>query len=290
VVQLPGQIAGFLGSSHDPFQVNADPSATDFRLGELELPADMTVGRLDHRAKLLQSFERQLQAQDALASSINAATKENSLAASRDVYAEKAFQLLRSPAVRCAFRLDEEEPKLRDRYGRTKHGQSVLLARRLIEAGVRFVTVYDGQHNGQLANWDAHEKVFERLKDSLLPPADIALTALVEDLAAQGLLDSTLVIAMGEFGRSPRINGNAGRDHWPHCYSVVLAGGGVHGGTVYGSSDKLGAYPDADAVTPADLTATLLWRFGLDPEREILDLTHRPYKLADGQPLQQLFS
>jgi hypothetical protein len=290
VVQLPGQIAGFLGSSHDPFQVNADPSVADFHLGELELPPDMPLGRLDHRASLLQTFDQQLQAQDALASSAKAVGKDNLLTASRDTYTEKAFRLFRSPAVRRAFHLDEEEPKLRDRYGRTKHGQSVLLARRLIEAGVRFVTVYDGQHNGQLANWDAHEKVFERLKENLLPPADMALAALIQDLASRGLLDSTLVIAMGEFGRSPRLNSNVGRDHWPHCYSIVLAGGGVHGGTLFGSSDKFGAYPDTDTVTPADLTATLLWRFGLDPKREIFDLTGRPYKLADGQPLQQLFS
>ena len=150
--------------------------------------------------------------------------------ASRDVYTEKAFRLLHSPAVRRAFHLEEEDPRLRDRYGRTKHGQSVLLARRLVEAGVRFVTVYDGQHNGQLANWDAHEKVFERLKDDLLPPADVAFAALIDDLTDRGLLDSTLVIAMGEFGRTPKINGNGGRDHWPFCYSVVLAGGGVRGG------------------------------------------------------------
>ena len=163
------------------------------------------------------------------------------------MYRAKAVRLLRSEAVRRAFRLDAEDPKLRDRYGRTKHGQSLLLARRLVEAGVRFVTVYDHQPNGQLANWDAHADVFPRLKDDLLPPADRAFAALIEDLTDRGLLDSTLVIAMGEFGRTPKINGQAGRDHWPYCYSAVLAGGGVRGGTVYGASDKLGPTPISTA-------------------------------------------
>jgi hypothetical protein len=289
VVQLPGQVAGFLGSAHNPFQVNADPSAADFQLGELELPGEVSLARLDHRSALLQTLDHQLGRQDALAARTTA-DAESPVVAARDIYTEKAFRLLRSPAVRRAFHLDEEEPRLRDRYGRTKHGQSVLLARRLIEAGVRFVTVYDGQHNGQLANWDAHENVFARLKDDLLPPADIAFAALINDLSDRGRLDSTLVIAMGEFGRTPKINGTGGRDHWPFCYSVVLAGGGVRGGTVFGASDKLGARPETDAVTPADLAATLFWRFGLDPRNVMIDLSGRPYKLADGQPIRAVFS
>ncbi len=289
VVQLPGQIAGFLGSSHNPFQVNADPSAADFHLGELELPGDVSLARLDHRAALLQVLDRELARQDALAQAAPDLPGGSGVLGARDVYTEKAFRLLRSPAVRRAFEVDREDPKRRERYGRTKHGQSVLLARRLVEAGVRFVTVYDGQYNGQLANWDAHENVFGRLKENLLPPADQALGALIDDLTDRGLLESTLVIAMGEFGRTPRINGNAGRDHWPHCYSVVLAGGGVRGGLVLGSSDKLGAYPETDPITPGDLAATLFWRFGLDPRKEMYDLTGRPYKLADGQPIQGLF-
>ncbi len=290
VVQLPGQVAGFLGSAHNPFQVNADPSAADFQLGELELPGEVSLARLDHRSTLLQTLDHQLGRQDALAARAARTSAESPLVAARDVYTEKAFRLLRSPAVRRAFHLDKEEPRLRDRYGRTKHGQSVLLARRLIEAGVRLVTVYDGQHNGQLANWDAHENVFARLKDDLLPPADLAFAALINDLSDRGLLDSTLVIAMGEFGRTPKINGTGGRDHWPFCYSVVLAGGGIRGGTVFGASDKLGARPETDAVTPADLAATLFWRFGLDPRKEMIDLSGRPYKLADGQPIQAVFS
>jgi hypothetical protein len=278
VVQLPGQVAGFLGSAHDPFQLNTDPGAPDFRLGELDLPADLSLDRLGRRADLLRTLDRDTHRVDPAAA-----------ASTHDPYSEKAFHLLRTDAVRRAFRLDEEDPRLRDRYGRNKHGQSVLLARRLVEAGVRFVTVYDGQHNGQTANWDAHADVFDRLKNTLLPPADVALAALIDDLTARGQLDETLVIATGEFGRTPRINSTAGRDHWPHCYSVILAGGGVAAGTILGSSDKFGAHPETDAVTPADLAATLFWRFGLDPSREVIDLTGRPYKLADGKPLQGLF-
>jgi len=303
VVQLPGQVAGFLGSAHDPFQVNADPSAADFHLGELELPGDLSLDRLDHRASLLRALDVQRRRIEA---HVEAATRAGGSAGAsahttgtrggftvspdpRDVYTEKAFRLLHSPAVRRAFHLGSEDPRLQDRYGRNKLGQSVLLARRLVEAGVRFVTVFDGQYNGQTANWDAHENVFGRLKNDLIPPADQAFAALIDDLSSRGLLKETLVIAMGEFGRTPKINGNAGRDHWPNCYSVLLAGGGVRGGITFGSSDKLGAYPDSDAVTPADLAATLFWRFGLDPVREMADLTGRPYKLADGQPIRALF-
>src|SRR5262249_6240515 len=160
---------------------------------------------------------------------------------------------------------------LRDRYGRTRLGQSLLLARRLVEAGVRFVNVNDKIHNGQLANWDSHENNFPRLKDDLLPEADRAFSALIEDLDARGLLASTLVLAVAEFGRTPKVNASAGRDHWPDCYSVVLAGAGVKGGAVYGASDKIGAYPALDPVTPGDLAATLFWRLGLDPTAELTD-------------------
>lgn len=303
VVQLPGQVAGFLGSAHDPFQVNADPSTPGFHLDELELPAGLSVDRLDRRASLLRVLDDRLRrserASEAVASTgrrTQAETHGDGLVPPeqdsdpQSVYTAKAFRLLHSPAVRQAFDLSVEDPRLRDRYGRTKLGQSILLARRLVDAGVRIVTVYDGQHNGQLANWDAHENVFSRLKNDLLPPADQAVAALIDDLGARGMLDETLVMVMGEFGRTPKINANAGRDHWPNCYSVILAGGGVKGGSVYGSSDKFGAYPDSDPVSPADLAATLFWRFGLDPAQEITDLIRRPYKLAEGQPIRPLFS
>jgi hypothetical protein len=295
VVQLPGQVAGFLGSAHNPFQVSGDPSVPDFHLGELDLPGDVSLDRLDHRASLLTMLDGHRRTVDLAAGAtahVVTAPDGSALPQSTDpsdVYTEKAFRLLHSPAVGRAFHLGSEDPKLRDRYGRNKLGQSVLLARRLVEAGVRFVTVYDGQYNGQEANWDAHSNVFGRLKNDLIPPADQAFAALIDDLSGRGLLEETLVIAMGEFGRTPKINASAGRDHWPNCYSVILAGGGVQGGLTFGSSDKFGAYPDTEAVTPADLAATLYWRFGLDPAHEIRDLTGRPYKLADGQPIRALF-
>jgi hypothetical protein len=205
-------------------------------------------------------------------------------------YYDKALGLLESPRVKQAFALADEDDKTRDHYGRNRLGQSLLLARRLVESGVPLVTVYDGVHNGQDANWDSHLKVFERHRDHLLPPADQGLAALIDDLDARGLLDSTLVIALGEFGRTPKINGAAGRDHWPYCFTVLFSGGGVRGGSTYGASDKSGAYPDSDPVTPGDLAATLYWRLGFDPQREIHDLSGRPFRIAEGKPLSSLFA
>jgi uncharacterized protein (DUF1501 family) len=167
-------------------------------------------------------------------------------------------------------------------------GQSVLLARRLVEAGVRFVNVNIGTQENEWY-WDDHKAVFPGHKKRL-KPFDMAFSALIEDLSSRGLLDSTLVIALGEFGRTPKINPDAGRDHWPDCYCAVLAGGGVKAGQTYGASDRLGAYPATDPVGPADLAATLFWRFGHDPATEILDATGRPYKLAEGTPIQELFA
>jgi len=279
VVTLPGQTAGFLGAAHNPFQVNRDPNAPDFRVGELELPADLPLARLEDRRSLLGAVDAQTRRAHRLAG-----------CGGMTVYQERAFNLLHGAHVRRAFDLSRESAAVRARYGRNTLGQSLLLARRLVEAGVRFVNVNDKVHNGQLANWDSHENNFARLRDDLLPPADQAFSALVEDLDARGLLATTLVIALAEFGRTPRVNGQAGRDHWPDCFSVVLAGGGVRGGALYGSSDRIGAYPASDPVTPGDLAATLFWRFGLDPATEIRDLTGRPYRLADGEPLRRLFT
>jgi hypothetical protein len=278
VVRLPGQTAGFLGATHSPFQVNGDPTRADFRIDELTLPADLSAARMADRRSLLSHVERQ--------------TRENERrATSRTLTAHqrRAFDVLSSKEVRRAFDLSGESQRVRERYGRDRLGQSLLLARRLVEAGVRFVNVNDKVTNGQTANWDSHENNFGRLKDDLLPPADQAFSALIEDLDQRGLLATTLVVALAEFGRTPKVNGNRGRDHWPDCFSVVLAGGGVRGGAVYGASDRIGAYPAADPVTPGDLAATLFWRFGLDPKAEMKDRTGRPYQLADGKPLRRLF-
>jgi uncharacterized protein (DUF1501 family) len=278
VVELPGQRAGFLGAAYNPFQVAHDPNSPDFHVGELELPADLPLARLEDRRSLL-----------ALLDPRTRAAERQAAEGSMTVYQERAADLLRSEAVRRAFDLSREAAAVRERYGRTKLGQSLLLARRLVEAGVRFVNVNDKVANGQMENWDSHENNFGRLKNDLLPPADRAFAALIEDLDARGLLESTLVVALAEFGRSPRINNSAGRDHWPDCFSMVMAGGGVRGGSVLGASDHIGAYPADEPVTPGDLAATLFWRFGLDPAAEVRDLTDRPYPLADGRPLRKLF-
>lgn len=275
VVELPGQNAGFLGPRFNPFQVTRDPSEPGFRVDELALYDDVSASRLDSRRLLLSSLEpRQLQA-----APVNA----------MNVYREKAFSLLDSAEVRRAFEIEREPDSVRGRYGRSKLGQSLLLARRLVEAGVRVINVNDKVRNGQQANWDSHQNNAGRLKNVLLPPADLALSALIADLDERGLLESTLLVALGEFGRTPLINKNGGRDHWPDCFSVVLAGGGVTGGAVYGSSDKTTARPNTNPVTPGDLAATLYWRLGLDPEYELHDMLGRPQKLATGQPLKKLF-
>jgi hypothetical protein len=279
VVELPGQNAGFLGAAHNPFQLTHDPNDPAFRVAELELPADLPLGRLENRQSLLSLVEAQVRRAD-LPAHRRAMTG----------YQERAFNLLHSEKVRRAFMPDQESVALRERYGRTRLGQSLLLARRLVEAGVRFVNVNDKITNGQVTNWDSHQNNFGRLKNDLLPEADQAFSALIEDLSARALLESTLVVALGEFGRSPHVNKEAGRDHWPDCFSIVLAGGGVQGGALYGASDRFGAHPVADPVTPGDLAATIYWCFGLGPDTEIRDLTGRPYRLAEGEPLRKLFS
>src|SRR5262245_9792879 len=278
VVRLPGQTAGFLGAVHNPFEVTHDPNRPDFRVDELALPADMPFSRLEDRRSLLSVVE----AQARRAEQVVART-------TMTAHQQRAFNLLSSDEVRRAFDLSRESERARERYGRNTLGQSLLLARRLVEAGVRFVNVNDKIHNGQTANWDSHENNFGRLKNDLLPPADQAFTGLIEDLEARGLLASTLVVALAEFGRTPRINGTRGRDHWPDCFSVVLGGGGVRGGSVHGASDRFAAYPALDPVTPGDLAATIFWRFGIDPTTPIRDLTNRPYRLAEGEPLTGLF-
>ena len=223
---------------------------------------------------------------------------------------EKAYKLLDSVAVQRAMEVEREPLRVRERYGfgpeavatgegggggngaemgyaRHMRGQNLLLARRLVEAGVPFVNVYDFKQQGQ--NWDAHFKGANQHKTHLLPQADQSLSALIEDLDARGLLDTTLVVAMGEFGRTPKINGDGGRDHWPNCYTVLLAGGGVTGGAVYGASDRIGAFPAADPITPGDLAATIFWRFGIDPATEIIDRAGRPHRVASGEPIRRLF-
>ncbi len=273
VVDLPGQNAGFLGGQYDPLQIAHDPNRSDFQVPNLQMSGTLDLPRINSRLDLLNRFDdrsQRLQAE------------------SWHAYHSRAVDLLQNVQVQRAFRLDDEPASVRDRYGRHTLGQSFLLARKLVEADVRFINVHDKVYNGQLANWDSHENLFPRHAE-LLPPFDQGFSALIEDLQERGLLESTLVVVTGEFGRTPRVNVNGGRDHWPDCYSVVLAGGGATGGSTYGESDRTGAYPIAQAATPADLLATILWRFGLDWQHEIRDPLGRPLPLTEGAPLKAVF-
>src|SRR5262249_13982014 len=190
-----------------------------------------------------------------------------------DEHYDLAFHLLQSPKAQRAFRLADEPATVRERYGNHHFGQSCLLARRLVEAGVPLVTVYwNAPHIDDPQHWDTHKDSFNRLKNELLPHFDRGMTALLEDLRARGLLDETLVGWMGEFGRTPKLNKNAGRDHWGFCQSVLMAGGGVRGGLVHGSSDASAAYAAELPVSPDDLAATVFWRLGIPLDRELTDV------------------
>jgi hypothetical protein len=278
----PGQHASFLGKSHNPLFVNQDPNRADFRLPELTLPDNLPVGRLEHRTDILKLIDDQ---SDLLETSL--------VARGLDDNYQKAVAMLTSPRFKEAFDLTKESQTTRDRYGRTTYGQSCLLARRAVEAGAKFVNVYYSRSIGGTGQgWDYHgfkgESVVGRL-DELLPIADQTLPALLGDLQERGMLDSTMVVWVGEFGRTPRISSNGGRDHWPECYCAVVAGGGAKRGFVYGASDKLGAYPTVGQARPEDLAATMFAALGLDPEAEITDKLNRPLPIARGKPIREIF-
>jgi hypothetical protein len=284
---LPGQSAGFLGPAHDPFRVEVTPQAEVVPPPFAPRP-DVPAARLDRRTTLLRRLDRRLARLDHLQGN-----------GSLDAYQQQALLLLAQPQVRRAFDLARESASLRERYGRQRHGQSVLLARRLVEAGARFVTVYWGKEmqdwadgkGPRLANnpWDTHRNHFPLLKDDLLPRADRALAALLDDLAQRGLLGSTLVVWMGDFGRTPRIDGRwASRDHWPHANTVLLAGAGLPAGLVHGRTDRHAAEVTDGPVSPADLTATIFHLLGVDPGATIRDAGGRPFPLSEGRPIQAL--
>lgn len=280
----PGQNAGWMGREFDPWLVDCDPVAPDFQIQELRLPADVPAVRLDRRRKLLEQINGSL---DTLA---------GSAVQRHDVWSRQGFDLLTGPAVRRAFDLSAEPDKVRDRYGRegsgrTKWGQCVLLARRLIEAGVPLVQVNwprDPRSEAGSPVWDTHNNGYKHLK-FLMPTMDQGYSALLEDLKSRGLLDDTLVVWAGEFGRTPKLKPGGGRDHWGPVFSVALAGGGVRGGAVHGASDRNGAYPADGLVQPPDLTATILHALGIDPRTEIRDRLNRPFPLSDGRVLHGLF-
>jgi uncharacterized protein (DUF1501 family) len=276
----PGQFAGFLGRQYDPLAVLHDPSGPDFDVADLTLRPDVPPARLDDRQALLRVVDQQAQA-----------LERSAAACALDVYQQRAVRLLTHPAVRQAFELNREPAALRDRYGRDALGQSCLLGRRLVEAGVKLVTVCSG-FGGKTPQdaWDTHEDNFRKLRDRLLPPLDRAVSALLDDLHERDLAGRTLLVVMGEFGRTPRINARAGRDHWERCYSVLLAGGGIRPGQVHGRSDAIGAFPaQGRAFTPADLCATVYQCLGIDPHAQVTDQAGRPLRLSEGTPMTELF-
>jgi hypothetical protein len=277
----PGQTAGWLGRAADPWLLTCDPSAADFQVPELGLPPEVPDLRFQERHSLLKEVNRHLDAVDA-----------SNVVGRYNTQSQQAFDLLRSPQARRAFALHEEPAAVRDQYGQSRFGQSVLLARRLVEAGVPLVQVNwtrTATDNDTNPVWDTHTKNAERLKTALMPPMDQAYSALLRDLAARGLLEETLVVWMGEFGRSPKINGGGGRDHWGHVFSVALAGGGVRGGQVCGASDRIAGYPKEGRVQPQDLTATIFHCLGYRPETEIHDALGRPFPISNGEVIRQVF-
>jgi hypothetical protein len=270
---LRGGGGGFLGALADPLPVHGEPGTAE-AVPELSPPPDVAAGRLERRAALLAVLEQR--------GPVPAVPP-----AFRELRRQAVLLTGAAGGTSRAFTLDGEPPAVRDRYGRHRFGQALLLARRLAEAGVPMTAVHFNEMT-VCDGWDTHAKNFEALQGELLPMLDQGLSALLEDLDQRGLLGQTLVAVLGEFGRTPKINANAGRDHWGLCQSVLLAGGGGRGGLVYGSSDRIGAYPASDPVDPVDVHATLYHCLGLDPGQTMYDPVGRPFPLSTGQVLTAL--
>jgi len=276
----PGQHAGFLGPKHDPWQISRDPNAADFRVDSVRLAPGLEVDRLRDRRTLLAQVDRQQREFDDRAECRRLSDQQ-----------QLAFSILSSGKIARAFELDRESPAVRDRYGRHSFGQSLLLARRLVESGVPVVQA----NMGRVQNWDNHGAIFPTLKNRLLPPLDQGVAALLDDLEATGLLDDTLVLMLGEFGRAPKLSGGSnrrdvGRDHWASCFFGLFAGAGVRGGQVIGKSDKIGAYPATAPYLPDDVGATVYHVLGVDPASEVRDRQERPVQLNRGQVMEALFT
>lgn len=276
----PGQYAGCIGPKYDPWQITDDPNKKDFKVGNLSLPAGFAVERLQTRQSLL---ERVNQRQDQLGNLLETRTLGDQQHA--------AFTMLTSGKFGQAFRMEQEPAEVRDRYGRHMYGQSLLLARRLVESGVPVVQA----NMGIVQTWDSHGNLWNHLKNNLLPPLDKAVCALLDDLKERGLEDEVLVVVTGEFGRTPKIgtlpgSTSPGRDHWPDVFTTILSGAGVRGGQVIGASDAQGAFPATQAYTPDDLGATIYHMLGISPEAEIIDQGGRPLRLSQGEIIRPLFT
>ena len=265
-VAIPGEPSegpgpGFLGTAYKSFETQGDPNSDDFKVRSLSFVPGVNAERLDRRRKLLGETDHFF---DSLAG------HRPDVLAGLNRFGQSAFDIILSERTRQAFRMEEEPAELRDRYGRTKLGQRMLLARRLVQAGVRFVTISEPD------GWDTHEKNFEKCRKVLLPNVDQSVSALLDDLIRTGLFEDTLFMMFGEFGRTPKINPQAGRDHWPQAMSIILAGGGVPQGLVYGTTDNRGAFVTDGSHTPADFACTIYTLLGIDP--------HREYPAGNGQP------
>ncbi len=270
-----GQTGGFMGSQYDPWHVKSDPNDANFKLDELTLQSGLTIERVNDRRSLLAELDQQRRDLEAQGSSQNLSRS-----------CQQAYGLLGAGGrFREAFEMHREPPEMRDRYGRHAFGQSLLLARRLVEAGMPIVQANMGTMN----NWDTHGNNFGQLKDRLLPPFDQGLSALLTDLHERGLLSETLVIAVGEFGRTPKINEGGGRDHWSGVFSALYAGAGVRGGQVIGASDAQAAYPATKGWYPADLGATVYSALGIDSSSMIYDRVGRPSHVNAGRVISPLY-
>src|SRR3954471_18384510 len=279
-----GQDAGFLGKAFDPFELNADPSKKDFKVPDLLPPKEIGEARLDRRRRMREAVDQTVKDFEA---SENASLMDQNF--------KTAFTLMTSTRAREAFDLTKESDRMRERYGMSRFGQCCLLARRLIEAGVRFVTVNTFITVFDEITWDIHgSKPFtsiQGMKDIVAPMYDQGYSALIEDLSQRGLLDKTLVACLAEFGRTPKVNPAGGRDHWPQCWTVNFAGGGVKGGRVVGKSDEIGGYPVERPVKPSEIVATIFYSLGLDIEAHLPGPQSRPFSLLDygTQPIRELF-
>jgi hypothetical protein len=270
----PGFFGGLLGRTRDPLFVLRDPNAPNFAMPELSLGPDVPADRLDARRRLMARL---------------AERAADGRAQEMDGFQARAFDLLTAPATQKAFELGREPAAVRDAYGRNIYGQSVLLARRLIEAGTRVACISWAPDAN--ATWDTHGNNFVKLKNELLPQLDAALSSLLKDLIDRGMLRRTLVVVMGEFGRSPKVNKAAGRDHWNFCYGLLMAGGGIKPGTVFGASDKIGGRPSSNPVAPADVVATIYHCLGIANDLELQDRLSRPFQLVPwGSPIRELLT
>lgn len=271
----PGQHAGFLGPNFDPWQITGDPKKSDFRVDALTLATGMDIDHLERRHLLLDEVNRKQQ---------QFAEVTQSLRLQKDQ--QLAINMLTSSRLAQSFELSRESDAMRDQYGRSTEGQSLLIARRLIEAGVPVVQV----NMGRVQTWDNHGDIFQTLKKRLLPPIDQGVSALMDDLESRGLLNDTLVLMLGEFGRTPKINKEKGRDHWGHCFFGLFAGAGVQGGQVIGRSDPTGAFPATRGFSPNDLGATVYHLLGLPGEVQVRDRLGRPVLLNRGEVIESLFT